>query len=990
MVRARGGPALFTIPAHRAFADALAAGLIRRTGGDMMALARALILLPNQRAVRALIDAFVRASGAGLLLPRMVAIGDADPGERIGAAVDPADDPEPTPPAIAPLARRMILARLVGEARARSGDPVDAAEALRLAGSIATTLDQLLVEEVAPDALSALDIAVELQGHWQRALALFDDVMRRWPGELARRGEIDLADRRARLLGKLAARWRAQPPTGLICAAGISSAAPALTRLLRVVAELPGGLVVFPDLALSMPEEEWLALGPHPGAVLGDRRVPRPIETHPQYQLKLLLERMGYNRAEIAVWRDGGGHDATAVRGRAIAQAFAPAAFTGKWTSLSAEARRLSDVRVVELATPAEEAQAIALAMREVVETPGRTGALVTPDRALARRVAAHLARWGIAVDDSAGTPLALTPPGTALLALAEAAAQDFAPLALLALLKHPLANGGDERLAWLEGVRALDLTLRGPRPAPGLGGIDQHLREGDDRSARVRAAAAPFWTQARALLDPIASGFAAGEQALPVWIALLRDGATALCGEALWSGVAGRAAADLLAALEEEGGHGPPQVAPAALAPLLRLLMQEIAIRPPQGGHPRLAIYGLIEARLQTADLMIVGGLNEAIWPGEPVPDPWLAPRIRAELGLPGLDRRVGLVAHDFASALGAPTVLLSRARRDADGPGIASRFLLRLEAMTGGLPRDHRLAAWARGLDDQFPHQPACRPAPNPARALRPRQISVTRVDTLLADPFAYYAGQILKLNPLDAVDADPTPAWRGSAVHAILQQWAEQDDFDPAALVARARALFANAHQHAVLRALWQPRLIESINWIADETAANAEQGRRVIAVEQQGEAEVAGVRLRGRFDRIDRCADGSLVIVDYKTGQAPATAAAVAGFSLQLGLLGLIAERDATLGLNGPVTGFEYWSLAKNADQFGKITSPVSPTGTRKTIPTAEFLPKALARFADAAAEWLVGDAPFTAKLHPKYARYADYDQLMRFDEWNGRG
>ena len=398
MVRPRGEPALFTIPAHRAFADALAAGLIRRTGGDMMALARALILLPNQRAVRAVTDAFVRASGTGLLLPRMVAIGDADPADRIGAAIDPVDDPEPTPPAISPLARRMILARLVGEARARSGNPVDAAEALRLAGSIATTLDQLLIEEVAPDTLLALDVTAELQDHWQRALALFADVMSHWPGELARRGEIDLADRRARLLGKMGARWRGQPPSGLICAAGISSAAPALARLLRVVADLPGGLVVFPDLALSMPEEEWQVLGPHPETNTGDRRAPRPIETHPQYQLKLLLDRMGYNRAEVALWRDGGGHDATAVRGRAIAQAFAPAAFTGKWTSLSAEARRLSDVRVVELATPAEEAQAIALALREVVETPGRTGALVTPDRGLARRVAAHLARWGIEI----------------------------------------------------------------------------------------------------------------------------------------------------------------------------------------------------------------------------------------------------------------------------------------------------------------------------------------------------------------------------------------------------------------------------------------------------------------------------------------------------------------------------------------------------------------------------------------------------------------
>lgn len=985
---ARGEQPLFTIPAHRAFADALVAGLLRRTRGDTMALARALVLLPNNRAVRAVTDAFVRASGAGLVLPRMVAIGDAEPDERIGAAIDPLDDPLPIPPAIAPLARRMILARLVGEARAVAGDPVDAAEAVRLAGSIAATLDQLLVEEVAPDALMAIDVAEELQGHWQRALSLFAEVMRRWPQELAQRGVIDLATRRAQLLGRLIARWRTEPPAGLVCAGGISSAAPVIARLLRAVAHLPGGLVVLPDLAISMPEPEWDALGPH-----GDRdqqRYKRPVETHPQYQLKLLLERMGFNRAEVALWREGGGHDASAARGRAIAHAFAPAEFTGKWTTLSAEERRLSNVRTIELATPAEEAQAIALALREVLETPGRTGALVTPDRGLARRVAAHLARWGIAVDDSAGAPLSLLAPGTLLIALAEAAAQDFAPLALLALLKHPLVHAGEDRLVWLDGVRALDLALRGPRPASGLGGIDEHLAHGEARTARVRAQAAQGWADTRTVLEPLAADFRTGAKPLPVMLALLRETATALCGEALWSGAAGRAAADLLANLEEDGAHGPPLVAVETLAPMLRTLMQEIAIRPPHGGHPRLAIYGLIEARLQTADLMILGGMNEGVWPGQPLPDPWLAPRIRAELGLPGLDRRVGLAAHDFASGLGAPMVLLSRARRDAQSPMIASRFWLRLEAMTGGVPRDHRLEHWARTIDDIHHPEPAQRPAPNPSGALRPKRISVTAVDQLKADPYAFYARHILKLAPLDSVDADPSPAWRGTAVHAILQQWADEDGFEPSALVARARALFTDGRQHAILRALWQPRLLEAIGWIAEKTAELADAGRCVIAVEQSGEAEIAGVTLHGRFDRIDRCADGSLVIVDYKTGKAPSTQVAKAGFSLQLGLLGLIAERGADALPSGPVGGFEYWSLAKNGDGFGKITSPVDALGKHGAIPTAEFVPLTLHHFEEAAAQWLTGDAPFTAKLHPRYAQYSDYDQLMRLDEWNARG
>ncbi|MBX9858901.1 MAG: double-strand break repair protein AddB [Sphingomonas sp.] len=984
----RGRPQLFTIPAHRAFADALAAGLIRRFGGDPMGLARGLVLLPNHRAVRTLTEAFVRASGGGLLLPRLVAIGDAELGEGIGAALDPADDAAPVPPAIDPLARRMILARLVSEARARSGQPIDAAEAVRLAGELARTLDQLLVEEVAPTRLAAIDVAADLQDHWQRALELFGIILDDWPKALARRGAIDLATRRGLLLGRLANRWRATPPTGFVCAAGIGSAAPALARLLRVVSELPQGLVVFADLATAMAAEEWDALGPLPADASGRR--PRPIETHPQYQLKLLLDRMGVAREEVALWREGGGHDAGAIRGRAVANALAPAEFTDKWTTLSAEARRLSGVRAVELATPAEEAQAIALALREALETPERTAALVTPDRALARRVAALLARWGIAIDDSAGQSLSILPPGTLLTALAEAAAQRFAPLALLALLKHPLVMSGDARLPWLEGVRALDLALRGPRPAPGLDGIDRHLAEGDDRTRAVRRAAAEWWPEARTLIEPIAALFDGGDQPLAALLDGVRATAQALCGDALWSGPAGRAAADLLADLETEAAEGPATVAPEALAPLLRTLMDDVSVRPPQGGHPRLAIYGLIEARLQTADLMILGGLNESVWPGQPAPDPWLAPRIRAELGLPGLDRRVGLAAHDLASALGAPDVLLTRARRDAKSPAIASRFWLRLEAMTGGLVRDQRLADWARALDDPGVHEPADRPAPTPPAALRPTRISVTEVDRLKADPYAFYARQVLKLATLDPVDADPSAAWRGTAVHAILEAWGRADGFASEKLLPRARALLADQRTHPMMRALWQPRLLEAIAWIADQIDAMADKGRSVIAVERGGEIVLAGVTLKGKADRIDRLADGGIGIVDYKTGKAPSPTAVRAGYSLQLGLLGLIAERGGFDGISGTAGAFDYWSLAKHGDAFGKITSPVDPDGKRDKIVTVDFTALAAATFTDAAARWLTGDEPFTAKLHPEYAPYADYDQLMRLDEWYGRG
>lgn len=980
--------ALYTIPAQRAFADSLVAGLMKRYGGDPLRLARGIVLLPSNRGRRAVQDAFVRASNGGLLLPRLATIGDPALDEAAGALLDPADDAEPLPPAVAPLQRRMILARLVAEERAAAGDPVTADEAVRLAGALARTLDQLLVEDVPPRKLRALDLGEALSHHWRRALELFELVIGRWPQELARLGMIDAADRRARMLRRLAERWAAAPPPGFVCAAGMSDPAPAVATLLRQVAALPEGHVVFQDLALEMPAEEWDALGPYdPDPAGGLRR--RSIETHPQFQLKLLLDRIGAGRGEVRQWPAGSDHDASLARGRAIANALAPADFTGKWTALDAGRRRLTGIRAIALPTPADEAQAIALALREALETPGRTAALVTPDRALAARVAAHCARWGIALDDTAGRPLATRASGTLLTLLAEAAAQDFAPLALLALLKHPLVQSGPPRNLWLEDVRRLDRALRGPRPAPGLDGIDAHLRDGDAFDAELRAAARQVWPAMRGLLEPIAACFGGGAQPLAAMIAMLRETAQTLCGDALWAGPAGRAAAELLADLEAQADAGPPRADPASVAPLLRTLMEEVAVRPPQGGHPRLAIYGLIEARLQTADLMILGGLNEGVWPAIAQPDPWLAPRIRAELGLPALERNIGVAAHDFANALGAPNALITRARRDARSPTLASRFWLRLEALAGErFERAPELADWAAAIDAPDGFAPAVRPAPAPPLADRPRRISVTEVDRLNADPYAFYARRMLRLAPLDPVDAEPSPAWRGNQVHAILQDWFERDGGDPGRLRGYAEALLGDVRTHPMIRALWGPRLVEAIDWIAGAVSDQAAE-RTILAVEGRGTLDLFGVELTGRFDRIDRRQDGGLVVVDYKTGQPPSIAAVREGFSLQLGLLGLIAERGRFAGVAGKATGFEYWSFARNrGGGFGYVDSPCDPK-RRDPIPADEFVSRASRSFEGAAAKWLTGTEPFTAKLRPEYAPYGEYDQLMRRDEWYGR-
>lgn len=985
----RTRPALFNIPAHRAFSDALVAGILAQHGGDPMALARGMVLLPSNRAARSVSDAFVRRSGGGLLLPRLVTLGDPDLGEQIGGALDPLGEGEGVPPAIPPMRRQMILARLVQDA---SGHPIDAGQALKLGQALAAVLDQMQVEQVPVTALADIALSDELSSHWQASLDLFSILIKRWPGELERLGFIDLADRRNRLLDRITRRWAQEPPEGFVIAAGVSTTAPAIAGLLRRISVMPRGSVVFAGLDQDMDGEAWDAIGPFdPDPVTG--RAPPAHETHPQYALKRLLDRMSASRDDVALWRWGSEHDARAVRSRNISNAMLPPRLTSRWRELKTAERSLAGVETLEVATPGEEAQAIAIALREAVETEGRTAALVTPDRQLAIRVSAHLKRWGIDADDSAGQPLSRLPPGTLLIAMAEAIAERFAPVALLTLLKHPLVMRGEDRLAWLDQMRGLDLLLRGPRPQAGLHGIDLLLaeREGEDRQRALRNEVREWWPVARALLEPLEDVFTGGT-GLAAQLAVIREQASALSRESVWAGHQGHAAADLFAQMEEAASEGPRHADIRSLPALLDHVLGGLSVRPPQGGHPRIAILGLIEARLAQADLMILGSLNEGTWPGLPAPDPWLAPRIRRELGLPGLETRIGLAAHDFASGLGAPNVLITRSRRSAGGPVVASRFWLRLKAMAGPQWRSaDRYAAHARSLDRPAGHMPADRPAPRPPVSVRPGVIPVTDVDRLKADPYAFYARRILRLSRLDPVDADAGPAWRGTAVHEILQQWAEAGGRDPADLESRARAMFQRTDIHPLLTALWQPRLIEAVRWIAAEAVNDRVAGRTILAVEKEGRAEIAGVVLTGKADRIDRMPDGTLGIVDYKTGKPPSARQVKAGFALQLGLLGLIAEHDGFPDVQGRnVAGaFEYWSLAKKGDAFGYRESPVDPLGKRDKIVTADFTSHVHAQFKQVAADYLLGSSPFEAQVNPEVANYGDYDQLMRLEEWYGR-
>ena len=985
---------VYSIAAHRGFADALVAGLIPRYGTRDFGLARLTLLLPSSRAIRTVTEAFVRLSGGGMLLPRMAAVGDLDLDETLGPLLAPLGAGSEVPPAADPTRRWLRLAELLAQQMARQPErrSPKTAGLLQLAFETGRTMDRLAIEGIEFEDLIEQRIAGivgEQSKHWIDSTRDFAAVLARWHSELAGRGEVDAPVRRNLLFDHAVQRWQAAPPPGPIVAAGVTSASPALARLLRVIAGLPNSAVILPDLDLSLDDEVWQTLG---SAGIPAEGEDAPIGagdavTHPQYHLKLLLNRMGVARAEVDPWHRAGLAAAPPERSRAISNLFLPPSASARWVDLPASERRLSGVRLMQTAHPGEEAQAIAILLREALEVPERRAALVTPDRGLAARVVAHLKRWDITADDTAGVPLPQTAPGRALLLLADVIATQAAPVPLLALLVHPLVGAGDRRADWLGHARTLDLALRGPRRVPGLGALAEVV------AAKADPALQAWWDAIAAVLTPLL----AMPEALPLGDALgaLAGAAEALCGEVLWSGAAGRELSAWLEDLRASASEIGTRLAPADLPGVLRGAMDRVAVRPAWGGHPRLSIYGLLEARMSRADLVICAGLTEGTWPASPSPDPLLPPAVLRALGVPGADHRIGLAAHDLAGALGAPEVVLSWATRDEGGPVIPSRFVLRVEALLGEqLAKEHRevrAVDLARRIDRATAAASYPRPEPRPNAAQRDVPLSVTAIDRLRSDPYQFYASAILRLRVLDAIDAEPSAAWKGQVVHKVLERW-HRAGGGAGELLAIASEELNQMRAHPLVRSLWWPRLERGLQWVDAEVATLATEGRAPLESEYDGHITFDGVKIHGRIDRLDRLADGRLAVVDYKTGQAPSNTMVEAGFSLQLGTLGLIAERGGFPGITGEAAAFEYWSLAKSdksATQFGKRTSPIAGELGRTGVPFEDFLDLTARYLTDAIDRWIKGNEAFVARLNPDIGGFNDYDQLMRLDEWQAR-
>ncbi len=955
-------PNIFSIPPALGFADALVKGVMDHHHGDPLAMARATILLPNNRAIIAVRDAFVRQAEKGLLLPRLVAIGDPELDDSIGVALDPIDA-EPIPPAIDPLLRTMILARKIQASNLWPN--LTAAKAQALAQDLGRVLDQLIVEgkriaqieEYIPETLST---------HWEESLKFLSFIEKDWPRELQARGAIDLTDRRNRLLAAVVERWAKTPPKARVYAAGISSAAPAIAALLKAVSRMPFGQVILDGVDLDMADTDWQA-------IFGSEDQ-RPLESHPQYHIGLLLDRMDCTRSDVQLWPYMRVANPMAARFRALSHAMAPAEATTGWYKVSDAERSLPEVKALTLATSADEAQAIAITMRAHLEVPGETIALVTPDRELGRRVSAHLRRWGVVADDSAGQPLSQTGAGSFVLAAAQMAVDNFSAPALLALLKHPLANGGDPeaRLVWLDQVRKLDKRIRGPLAGQGLDAVDQR--------ASVDPELAAWWAKVRPFIAPL--GTARTVAALAEQIIALGGKMT---GDKLWAGPDGRALSDYLAEIVLQSPFGATASDLADAFETLKALFDAKSIRPAFGEHPRIFIWGLIEAKLQRADHVILAGLNEGSWPQLASPDPWLAPPIRRVLGLPSLDFRIGLAAHDLIGACGAKSVLLTRSNRDAQGPAAESRFWLRLDTFVkDGLKpptkiKPHLLAREIDWADGKRCKAPAPRPTADQRLAAK---VSVTDFDALVADPYSFYAKRILRLTKLDDAGAAHDAKQLGTVIHEALHKWGRDSKFAAGTLASHFRTELAAAGFSEAQQLTHLPKLEEAAATFETVTRQRFDQdGWTPLYQEERGKIDLSGIMIIGKADRIDLDGDGQAVIIDYKNGGAPSSKRVADLSQLQLGLLALMLEQAGFNGTHYLPADIEYWSLGRaNGKPHGTINRPLGREGV-----IADHLAQVEDRATDLVRDFILGTAAFVPKIDEAGA-YGDYEHLMRYGEW----
>ncbi|MGL4311979.1 MAG: double-strand break repair protein AddB [Paracoccaceae bacterium] len=963
-------PRLFALPPGVDFPAELVAGLRQRLrDAPPEAMCRVEIFVNSSRMRRRIEQQF--DTGGASFLPRLRLVTELLPEAALAGLPMP----------VSGLRRRLELSTLVARLLDSNADLAPRAALFDLSDSLATLLEEMQGEGVTAEALEQLDLS-QHSAHWERALAFIRIVSTYLGGDPDKAPDAE-GVRRAAVLA-LAERWRDAPPSHPVLIAGSTGSRGTTALFMQAVARLPQGAVVLPGFDFTMPDEAWRALD---DALAG--------EDHPQFRFRKLAHDLDLPMQAIAPWTERKSPDA--ARERLISLALRPAPVTDQWLAEGPElgdlAAMTKGLSLIEAPTPRAEAAAIALALRQAAEN-GISAALVSPDRGLTRQVTAALTRWNILIDDSAGAPLHHSAPGRFLRQVAALFLRPPGAEELLALLKHPLCAStaglrGPHKLMTQE----LDLWLRRKgRVYPDQAtladwaaddtqrGQREGRKEWSDWVAGILVAAQPG-QGALPLVDRVQAHLALADR--------IAAGPDATGSGELWLKPAGVVAASSMSDLRTEAPHG-GHISAQDFADLLDSVLERGEVREAPVGYPGLTIWGTLEARAMGADLLILGGLNEGVWPKMPPPDPWLNRRLRAQAGLLLPDRQVGLSAHDFQQAMLAPKVILSRARRDDEAETVASRWLNRLTNLMEGLPggkqalaemheRGAALVTLAGQLDQPTtPIAPARRPAPRPPVDARPRELSVTRIRDLIRDPYSVYARHILGLKPLAPLHPEPDARLRGTTLHRILEEYLAAHpagDGTPAEFMATVDTVLESEIAFAATRVLWRARMQRITDWFLTREAGRADRGRPAV-VEGGGRATLQDrdFTLTARPDRIDLLDDGSLHIYDYKTGTIPSDDQRKV-FDKQLPLEAAMAVRGGFSGL-GPrrVAGATYIGMGNDPKEKTLILD------ADELAQVWEQLGRLIASYDDRSRGYPSRRAVFVE------TQEGDYDHLARFGEW----
>lgn len=963
-----GTPRLFGIPPGVDFSRSLLSGLEQRLlSAPPEDWAQVHIILNTQRMRRRLRDLF--DAGPARILP------------RISVITELVDDPSLPllPPAASMLGRRLELMRLVDGLTRQEPDLAPRCALFDLSDLLAGLMDELQGEGVPAKALHDLDVS-HLAAHWQRTRR-FVEIAEAYLSA-AEGASLDPEARQRRATQALIARWQEQPPQTPIILAGSTGSRGTTSLLMQAVARLPQGAVVLPGFDFDQPASVWDTL---------DRA--SAGEDHPQFRFAALSRALNAHPKDVRPWSDEKATDP--ARNALWSLALRPAPVTDQWLRDGPDLQDLqaaaAHMTLIEAPSPRSEALSIALCLRHAAEA-GKTAALISPDRNLTRQVTAALDRWGILPDDSAGTPLHLTAPGRLLRLVAELFGQKLTSVKLLSLLTHPLTASGSNRGQHLLWTRELELKLRrhGPVFPDGQDLIDwaSNQKDAEDRTEWANWLAGIVGVLANIADQPLKTHV----QAHIELVESLAGGPEGGSGE-LWKAEPGIAAQSAFDQLLAEAGDGFP-LSNFDYSSLIFGYLSRMEVRLPAQTHPSIMIWGTLEARVQSADRVILGGLNEGSWPAQPAPDPWLSRDMRQRLGLLLPERRIGLSAHDFQQAACGPEVILTRASRDAEAETVPSRWINRLTNLLAGLPEQggpdaldrmrSRGAHWvglAKALETPKENVPAePRPSPVPPLSARPNRLSVTRIQTLIRDPYAIYASYVLRLRPLDPLSPEPDAPLRGTVLHAVMERFIAHGPHpdDPAAFQALMQAADDILQEHApwpAARQIWRSRLSRvADSFLADEVARQI--AGDWVALEKKGSVTLQnGFLLSGEADRIDRLKTGGLVIYDYKTG-APPSEKTVKAFDKQLLLEAAMAERGGFDDLPPDhVARVAYIGLGTNP---GEVEIPLEPGLIDRTWAELE---KLINRYRSPDQGYVARRMLFSRRDE------TDYDQLSRFGEWD---